>query len=217
MKERQPKTYHVKRIANHSIHTADDHPDPYFRKGAEELSDFIYPWENYTAPSMTFKSVHDNDWLYCFFQVEDDDIRTYVNTNEKAEVIYGDRVEIFFRQDEQLSSYYCLEVDPHARIYDYQAAHYRKFDVQWSWPSGHLRVRADRHPAGYSVKLALSLKSLHQLGLLKNEQLQVGLFRGKCIVPTRGNPEMRWISWAKPDSPTPDFHIPSAFGIFQLE
>ena len=25
------------------------------------------------------------------------------------------------------------------------------------------------------------------------------------------------ISWVKPDSPTPDFHIPSAFGIFQLE
>jgi hypothetical protein len=166
---------------------------------------------------MEFKAQHDNQWLFCFFKVRDNDIRFLAQKNDKAEVIAGDRVEIFFRKDSRLESYYCVEIDPLGRIYDYRAAYYRKFDVDWSWPPGHLKVKALREATGYSVWAAFSLESLDQLGLLKHGKLEAGLFRGKCVRPDPANPEMRWISWVKPDSTTPDFHIPSSFGIFELD
>jgi Carbohydrate family 9 binding domain-like len=177
------------------------------------LSDFSYPWEKETPPRMLFSAQHDRDWLYCLFEVRDQNIQVFVDSNTKDEVILGDRVEIFLRQDESMSLYYGLEVDFHGRVYDYRASYHRQFDPQWAWPVGHLKVKAHRTPDGYWVALAISKESLTQLGLLKNNQLQAGLFRGQCI----SRNTMRWISWATPESPTPDFHIPSAFGIFTIE
>jgi len=185
-------------------------------KEAVVLSDFNYPWEVDLAPPMTFQAYHDGEWLHCLYHVTDKDVRVYVNQNDKAEVIHGDRVEIFFRQDEKLNPYYCLEIDPLARVYDYCASYHRKFDATWSWPSGHLKVQAEQTEIGYSVYCMISLNSLKQLGLLKDSQLQVGVFRGKCVEVNLVNDNMKWISWVKPDSVSPDFHISSAFGVFKL-
>lgn len=186
--------------------------DELFWASATVLTDFHFPWEPESGlPVISFKALHADHWLYLNFRVEDNNIKMFVDKNEKDEVINGDRVEIFFRIDENLLPYYCLEVDPVGRIYDYKVGHYRKFDTEWSWPAEALDVTASRDALGYSVFFAVSKQSLLELGLLKDNEMEVGLFRGKCV-RAAVEPEMRWISWVNPSSPEPDFHIPSSFG-----
>lgn len=183
---------------------------------AQTQTDFTFPWEDGDAPPLEFQAVYDEEWFYCAFQVVDDMVSIYSSTNEKIEVLYGDRVEIFLSPDRSLATYYALEIDYLARVYDYRASFYRKFDARWSWPKDDIAIEAEKTATGYHVFLALSLKSLRALGLLHDSEMLTGLFRGKCAAASPSMNSMRWISWLKPDSPTPDFHIPSAFGTLRF-
>lgn len=179
---------------------------------AEILADFCSPWTSEAVPTMTFRALwNDKDFVFRF-DVVDTGVHVFVKTNQKMEVIYSDRVEIFFRKDERMSPYFCLELDPYGRVLDYKTQYYRKFEYDWKWP-GHdnLRVQAGFTAGGYWVEGAVSLSSLKELGLLNIGRLEAGIFRGKCN-NAAPEPEFTWISWVKPDSETPDFHIPSAFG-----
>ena len=100
--------YTVRRLGRIS----DDFLTPDAWNSANILTKFIYPWETATPPPMKFRALHDNTSLHCLFEINDQDIQVYSDRNEKVEVIYGDRVEMFFRQDEMLTPYYCLEIDP---------------------------------------------------------------------------------------------------------
>jgi Carbohydrate family 9 binding domain-like len=210
------KSYSVKNIESKEI-VINGRGDSPLWKNAIELTDFIYPWENEKPPFTSLKALHNNDWLYFLYKVNDDNINVYVKSNDKSEVVYSDRVEIFFRKDKQLLPYYALELDPHGRVYDYEAEFYRKFNPAWSWPAGQLIVKANKLSDGYTVEIAISKKSLKQLELLKGNTVETGLFRGDCIEITEDNSKIKWISWVRPDSPTPDFHIPSSFGMLKLE
>lgn len=217
MQSTNPKTYIVRRIGHYPPDEATAHDSPSWAQ-AYTLNDFVFPWEpGKPSAAITFRALHDDQGLYWQFRVQDRDIKTYVNKNEKSEVLFGDRVEIFLSTDTTLSAYYCLEVDARARVYDYHASYYRKFDSQWQWPSGQLRVSARQEKHGYVVTGRISLQSLTDLGLLANGMLRCGLYRGKCMEINLEKEAMRWISWVTPASATPDFHIPSSFGIFQLE
>ena len=141
----------------------------------------------------------------------------YVKSNDKREAVRSDRVEIFFKVDDAMKVYYCLEIDPLARVFDCKGEHYRKLDTAWSWQEGQLQVKSHRHATGYSVELRISKKSLEQLGLLKDNTIHAGLFRADCYELNDNHAEFRWISWINPGSPTPDFHIPEAFGELKLE
>jgi hypothetical protein len=209
------KTYTVKSIRDELPLTGKG--DNSLWKKASELSDFIYPWENEQPPLTSFKALHSKDWLYCVFYVKDDNIKVYVDKNDKSEVVFSDRAEIFFKKDDLLSPYYGLELDPLGRIYDYQAEFHRKFDRTWSWPNGQLVVKTARTDDGYTIELAISKASLVQLGLLKNKILQAGLYRGECVELVGKEATIKWISWVRPASETPDFHIPSSFGMLLLE
>jgi hypothetical protein len=70
---------------------------------------------------------------------------------------------------------------------------------------------------GYTVELAFSKKSLRALGLLTDNRLLAGLYRGNCVALNGKAATLKWISWVKPDSKTPEFHIPSSFGVLMLE
>ena len=184
---------------------------------AVSLSDFIYPWERETPSCTTFKALHSREWLYCLFFVRVHNVKVYRIADKKPEIIKSDRVEIFFKKDDQLSPYYCLEVDPLARVYDYEAHYHRNFNTAWSWPEGQLHVKASRNSDGYSVEMAIHKDSLRSLGLLQNNVLLAGLYRAECVSIQGSTSTMKWISWINPDSPTPDFHIASSFGVLQLE
>jgi hypothetical protein len=209
------KTYPVKKITGEiAISGKGDHP---LWKRAHELSDFSYPWETETPPSTKFKALHSDAWLYCLFDVMDHDIRIHVDKNHKTEVASSCRAEIFLKKDDQLSPYYCLEIDPMARVLDYEGQFHRKFNMKWSWPQGHLLIKSHRRKNGYSIEIAISKASLKELGLLKDKNLQTGLYRADCLELNENGERFKWTSWVKPDSPTPDFHIPSSFGLLQLE
>jgi hypothetical protein len=213
--EENPKTYPVKSIQD-DLPVTGKGDNPLWKK-AVELTDFVYPWETEKAPPMTFKALHSKDWLYCLFEVKEGNILVYVNKRDKTDVLNSDRAEIFFKQEDNGLPYYGLEMDPLGRVYDYQAEFIHKFDATWSWPAGQLVIKTNRSRDGYTVEIAISKASLRQLGLLKDKTLHAGLYRGECVKLVGDQATLKWISWVKPISETPNFHIPSSFGVLLLE
>jgi hypothetical protein len=179
---------------------------------AEALTDFCSPWTHDAVPPMTFRALWNAEAFMFRFEVVDNGIRIFTATNHKMEVVHSDRVEIFFRSNKKMDPYYCLEMDPLGRVLDYKTVFYRKFEYGWQWPgNGSLNVRSGLLPSGYWVEGAIRLDSLRSLHLLKDGVLEAGLFRGKCLKPPP-DATFNWISWVRPDSQHPDFHIPAAFG-----
>jgi Carbohydrate family 9 binding domain-like len=203
--------YIVKRISPGKMHITGKGDNVRWKK-ARLLTDFTYPWETETAPATAFAALWDRKWLYLLYRVTDDSVITFVNKNEKREIGASDRVEIFLTRDSTLTPYYCLEMDATGRVLDYIASFYRKMDYSWQWPTQQLIIKTSRVNYGYILEAAISIQSLKDLGLLKNNRLQAGLFRAECKSIVNGKADLRWISWIKPKSEKPDFHIPSAFG-----
>ena len=212
------KEYIVKKIADYLLTGKAEEMHSVWDM-ANENADFTYPWEQEKAPEMIFRALHDNQNFYFRFDVEERNILTFTDKNHKMEVVDSDRVEIFFRQNDKMNPYYCLEMDAHARVLDYEAKHYRDFDFDWEWEKGKLSVEAFKHANGYVVEGSIELSSLKNMGLLRNNIMEAGLFRGQCLALPKDGKEadMKWISWVKPESNQPDFHIPSSFGLLKLE
>jgi hypothetical protein len=217
MAQNHASIYHVKPVNEGSLvlNGLGDHP---MWEEAINLKDFSYPWNEGAPPPMVFKALHDPEWIYGFYRVLDSDaLNLSMEENLKTAVLKSDRVEIFLRADEQMDPYYGLEMDALGRTYDFEASFYRKFNAGWSWPKEQLKVRGNINDHGYTLEFALEKSLLTKLNLLKKNKLQAGLFRGKCISLHDGEAEFKWISWVRPDSGSPDFHIPSSFGLLILD
>lgn len=209
------KSYSVKKISG--TPSLSGSGDDGLWKRAHILSDFHYPWENGAPLPTRFKALHNDEWLYLLFEVEDPDVFIMKEKDHKSEVAGSSRAEIFFKRDDQMNPYYCLEIDPIGRVLDYEGTFHRKFNLDWSWPEGQLVIKTQQRKDGYSVEFAISKSSLEALGLLQNKTLQAGLYRADCKQTSDGTMLFKWISWVRPDSRTPDFHIPSSFGLLRLE
>ncbi len=210
------QTYAVKKIPENMMRLNGKGDNKAWNKAAV-LADFNFPWEEEKAPPTTFSALWDGKWLYCLYRVKDDSVITLVKNNNKIEVGASDRVEIFMARDSALTPYYCLEMDSKGRVLDYRAFFYRKMDYAWQWPAKQYIIKTSAVKDGYIVELAISIKSLTELGLLKNKRMLAGLFRAECKSIKGGKALLHWISWIKPNSSRPDFHIPSAFGVLVLE
>lgn len=184
-----------------------------FWKKSTALSSFIYPWDEEPPPATIFRALCDKNYFYFRFDVIDTNIIVEKLTNDKMSVLTSDRVEIFFRTGKEMNPYYGLEMDPLGRVLDYKAEYYRNFDYQWKWDG--ITIRSEYTLNGYRVWGSIPMESLRTLNLLSDNKLQAGLFRGKCIKNPEGEVAFKWISWVRPDSEQPDFHIPSAFGEFR--
>jgi hypothetical protein len=210
------QTYHVKKIPGNVMQITGKGDHKAWKK-AGILTDFSYPWEKEKAPATSFAALWDGNWLYCLYRVKDDSVITLVKKNDKIEVGASDRVEIFMTRDVAMTPYYCLELDASGRVLDYRASYYRKMDYSWQWPHKQFNIKTTVDQEGYMVEIAISIRSLNELGLLQNKQVRAGLFRAECKSIRNGKADLRWISWIKPNSPKPDFHIPSALGVLVLE
>lgn len=211
------KTYSVKHIASNQLNLDSNSMNSIWEQ-ANVTTDFSFPWEDKIAPKTSFRALYDNEFLYFRFEVEDDNVLTHVMEDHKMEVVDSDRVEIFFRQNEKLNPYYCLEMDARGRVLDYVTRYYRDFDYEWQWPgSDNLRIKASENNEGYVVEGSIRLSSLKELGLLKNNVLEAGLYRGYCMELPKPQAKLRWISWVRPEVERPDFHIPSSFGKLILD
>jgi hypothetical protein len=129
-------------------------------------------------------------------------------------------VEIFIAKDETLADYWCIEIDPLGRVHDYHAQYYRKFDSGWDCPG--LQVTAQRTATGYAVTGSVALQTLGDLRerpVQRGTFVRIGLFRADFFGPpgaTRGESATNWISWVRPTSTKPDFHLPSAFRLWEV-
>ncbi len=122
---------------------------------------------------------------------------------EELSVTKGDRVELFFSPREDLSEYYCVEINPRGDILDYSAEYYRKFNEKWAFRSLFVKTLISDHE--YIVEGKISLDELRSLGLM--DTVHLGVFRADF----QDGGMVDWYTKAIPDSKTPDFHVPTAF------
>ncbi|MBT7815579.1 MAG: hypothetical protein HN566_02450 [Polaribacter sp.] len=180
-----------------------------------KLDDFSYPWQSEKSPVTSFSAYYDENHIYFRFVAYGSKPLVYIEDNSKLEVMHSERVEIFFRRDQKMSPYYCLEMDPHGRVLDYRANLYRKFDRDWQWPES-LSIESKINEENYTVEGKISLSILNELGLINNNNIQIGLFRGHCTNLVGKVALLKWISWVDSKTQDADFHVPSAFGILKL-
>ncbi len=211
-----PKMYEVHSLPQAGI-KVDGAMEESAWKTASILKDFTYPWEKRPAPSTQFRAVCDHASFFFCFEVQDSDIVAAEAFADESVVNGEDRVEVFMSCDTEMKRYYCLEIDPLARVHDYAATYYRKFDSSWNCPG--LRVAASRSGQGYVVEGSIPLATLESLGLWSRSAglpLRAGVFRAEFSHTRGGPPEEHWISWIDPGTREPDFHVPGSLGSLRL-
>lgn len=177
---------------------------------------FTFPWQGRTPPATEFYAKVDAKYFYFAYGVEDPNI-IMVDSNNESDVAKGDRVEIFFAKSLDLKEYYCLEIGPSGRVLDYKASFYRVFDDSWDFPN--LMTEANIHQVGYTVEGKIPIEVLKALGVYNLGKAKscflIGLYRAEFSHNTTSKePKAEWISWVRPDTKDPDFHVSSSFGCF---
>lgn len=197
-----------------SISGKGNHP---MWKEANCLTGFSSPWDKEEINKIEFKAIHNSEKIFFLFKVYDSQIHIDPSEDKNNSINNSDRVELFFRTDDSLNPYYCLEIDPTSRIMDFKALPKKDFDFNWNWPSEDIEVKSSIESTCFIVEGAISIESLTKFGLLKDGGIETGIYRAKynkqlddSFVPT-------WITWVNPNTETPNFHIASSFGIFKLE
>lgn len=181
-----------------------------------EIKPLHAPWEQRKEGDTRFRAGYDSRYFYFRFLVKDKLLVTVDNSTEIA-VAKGDRVEMFFAADTTLREYFCLELSPYGKVLDYKAAFYRKFDDTWNLEG--LEVAAAPHAKGYYVSGRIPLRFFKTLagreGDMKGASVYAGVFRAEKN-SEQATAGFTWFSWVMPKAADPDFHIPSAFGIFRF-
>ncbi len=209
------KTYNVKAIKSQDFSLTEKNDKLWDE--ANVLADFCSPWDNTPIHKIEFRALYNTQFLYFNFKVYDTNIYISNNAIEYDGINNSDRVELFFRSNNQLNPYYCLEIDPTPRLMDFKARHYRDFDFSWNWPLQDIEIQSAVNKTYFTVTGKISLKSLRALNLLHNNKIEVGVFRAKYNKQPDNSYAATWISWVNPKTEEPDFHTPSAFGLFCLE
>lgn len=180
------------------------------------LTDFSSPWKNYPISKIEFRALYDSENLYFNFRVFDADIYIDQKDDSVESIGNSDRVELFFRANDSLNPYYCLEMDTAARIMDFEAKPNKVFDFDWNWPKEDLKVKASKQENSFTVEGRISLASLKALSLIQGNSIETGVFRAKFSKDENQNYPPTWISWVNPNTTEPNFHIASSFGKFIL-
>lgn len=189
---------------------------PFFWEKANCLTDFCSPWKADSFSKIEFKALHDRENFYFNFRVFDTDVYIDQKDNSFASIGNSDRVELFFRTNESLNPYYCLEIDTSGRIMDFKALPEKDFDFSWKWPKNDIEVKTSKDGTSFIVEGRISIQSLKDLNLIQNNTIEAGVFRAKFSLVENLQYEPTWISWVNPNTETPNFHIASSFGKFIL-
>ncbi len=190
--------------------------EPQWRQ-AETIRSFTFPWSTRPAPSTEFRAMADHERLYFAFEVTDTDVVVKQECTSESTLDREDRVEVFFARDPELKQYYCVEIDPLGRVHDYVASYYRHFDSAWNCAG--LRAAGRIRPGGYTVEASIPLKTLADLlgrPIAAGSMIRIGLFRAEFYRGALGDADDNWLSWIKPMTAQPDFHVPSAFGLWRI-
>lgn len=183
---------------------------------ANIISRFYSPWNSENIKPIEFRSLWDENKLFFCFKVYDSEIHIDKSTDVYNSINNSDRVELFFRSDDAMSPYYCLEIDPTPRIMDFMAKPNKDFNFDWNWPTKDMMVKSTINKSYFVVEGWLSIKSLESFDLLKNNKIEVGIYRAKYQKQPNGTYDPKWITWVNPQTEEPNFHISSSFGLFEL-
>jgi Carbohydrate family 9 binding domain-like len=183
---------------------------------ATTVTDFVSAWDNKEPEKIEFKALWDSENLYFCFKVYDNSVHIDKSDDSIDSIGNSDRVELFFRTDQSLNPYYCLEIDPTPRIMDFKAYPDKKFDFGWSWLKEDLIVKSNISRDYFTVEIKISIASFQKLNLIKDNKIETGIFRAKYNKQENSNFEPTWISWVNPITETPNFHTPTVFGVLNL-
>ena len=173
---------------------------------ADSITGLYSPWHKPDSDKTTFKSFYSENYFNFCFNVLDKTITTHEFLNELT-VAKEDRVELFFSSNADLNQYFCIEMDPLGQVLDYSAKYYQKFNERWNFKG--IKIASQLTAQGYVIEGRILLKELKRMGIKKSFHL--GVFRADF---RNNNPDdVVWYSWIDPQSASPDFHIPTAFGI----
>ena len=213
-----PKVYKAKRLeSGQSIAIDGRGGDPSWQS-AHVLTDFSFPWTKRTPPATEFRALWDEQHLYFRYDVTDEDVVLGEGVDAKEKVIGSDRVEIFFSTGPELKPYYGIEMDPRGEVLSYQATYHRQ--MNWDWSCDGLVVETSRNERGYIVEGLIPRATFEQLNCLHQDAtgyyLCAGLYRAEFSHAAAGEPVIEdWMSWVDPQVATPDFHVPTSFGVIR--
>jgi hypothetical protein len=190
--------------------------DSSFWEKANCLTDFSSPWNSDPVLKIEFRALWDQENFYFNFRVFDRNVYIDQKDNSVDSICNSDRVELFFRSNDQLDPYYCLEIDPSTRLLDFIARPNKVFDYDWKWPENHIKLESSEDEVSFTVAGSISIASLEKFDLIHNNTIETGVYRAKFSKDENGNYEPTWISWVNPNTVEPNFHIASSFGKFVL-
>jgi hypothetical protein len=175
------------------------------------------PWDKDATGTTEFRAAYDEHFFYFSFRVKDNIVR-YENENSEFSVAKGDRVELFFSADDSLKNYYCMEMAPNAHVLDYKATYHRIFDSKWNLKAATVKGKTDAD--GYIVEGKIPQEFFREIkgfeGSLAGKTIRAGVFRGKKKNSNDAE-AFFWYTWLDPHLAEPDFHVPSALGVFQFK
>lgn len=209
------KNYNVNRIEKNILQINGLGDNPFWEK-AEILTDFVSPWDELNPGKIEFKALWDTENIYFCYIVHDDIVHIDRQDDSVDSIGESDRVEIFFRTDELLNPYYCLEIDPTSRIMDFKASPAKKFDFDWNWPENDIWIKSHISESYFVVEIAITIQSLKNFHLIKDNGIEAGLYRAKYKKQQNNLYEPTWITWVNPNTETPNFHVASSFGTLTL-
>lgn len=210
------KEYEVKLIKKNQLVISGKGDSPLWNS-AIVLTDFCSPWNDEKQSEIIFKALWDRKKIFFSFTVFDRVIHIDKKDDSFNSIDKSDRVELFFKSDNSLNPYYCLEIDTSARIMDFIAYPDKNFNFKWSWPKDHIEVKSSVNKDSFIVEGAISIQSLERFNLIKNNKIETGVFRAKYNKKEGLRFEPTWITWVNPNTETPNFHILSSFGSFILK
>ncbi|MBO4642733.1 MAG: hypothetical protein J5661_07760 [Bacteroidaceae bacterium] len=162
---------------------------------------FCAPWTDNMQDETEFQCYLSPHYFYFKFQVPDQTITMQEPFQNKLDVCYEDRAEIFLSATPGMETYYCMEIDPLGRALDYVTNYYRQFDYDWSFST--LQIETVVEASKYIVAGRLSTMEMMQLSIPLNE-FYMGVFRADFDGPEK----VVWYSLLRTERKKADFHLP---------
>ncbi len=180
--------------------------------------EFAFPWEQQTGAKQktSARLLWDDRYLYVFYECEDEDI-VALYTRRDDPTYRDDAVEIFINpRPSQETTYYGLEMNAGAVLYDYVAVmprtFYKRFQMEGVQLAVKIRgtrnVRGDKDQ-GWTLELAVPLVNFETLAAMPKpgDRWRVQLNRWDGVDPDR-----RLSMWVNPNVESSWPHVPSRFG-----